>query len=165
MSKHVSFSTQNDLSAQTREKATALLNQQLADIFDLFSQTKQAHWNVKGPSFIALHLLFDEVAGELAELTDEIAERIVQIGGVALGTARLAAKHSRLSEYPLDIINGHDHVRALSGVMAAYGKSARAAIDSATEFGDADTADLFTQVSRALDRLLWKVEAHIQAKD
>ncbi|HEX3355727.1 MAG TPA: DNA starvation/stationary phase protection protein Dps [Tepidisphaeraceae bacterium] len=165
MSKHPKFPTQNDLSSEVREKAVTLLNQQLADISDLFTQIKQAHWNVKGPSFIALHELFDEVAGEILELVDEIAERTVQLGGVALGTARQAAKYSRLPEYPLEILAGEDHVKALSSVLATYGKSARKAIDSATEFGDADTADLFTQVSRVIDKRLWMIEAHVQSKD
>ncbi len=155
--------THNDLPEATRRKVIALLNQHLADIFDLNSQVKQAHWNIKGPSFIALHLLFDEAAGEILELVDEIAERAVQLGGIALGTARSAAKNSRLAEYPLDISDGMAHVKALSKALASYGKLARAAIDEADDLGDADTADLFTQVSRTLDTLLWKVEAHQQA--
>jgi len=159
------YNTQNDLAENVRGKAAALLNQHLADILDLQSQTKQAHWNVKGPSFIALHELFDEVASELEEFADEIAERAVELGGAAFGTARVAAAKSRLPEYPLDIVSGRDHVVALSAVLAKFGKSARAAIDTAGNFGDMDTADLFTEVSRGVDKLLWKVEAHVQAEE
>ena len=154
--------TQNDLAENIRSKAIALLNQHLADAIDLRLQAKQAHWNVKGPNFIALHELFDEVEEEVAEFVDEIAERGVQLGGIALGTARIVAKQSGLTEYPADISSGREHVQALSGALAKFGKSVRSAIVAAAEFDDADTADLFTQVSRGIDKLLWKVEAHSQ---
>lgn len=156
--------TKNDLPEKTRRKMIDLLNQHLADALDLHLQAKQAHWNVKGPTFIALHELFDKVEEEVEEFADDIAERAVALGGVALGTARVAAKHSRLPEYPLDISEGREHVQALATALAAFGKSARAAIDTAAKAGDADTADLFTEVSRGTDKLLWFVEAHAQAK-
>src|SRR3989442_14227903 len=101
--------TQNDLPDKVRRDTVDLLNQQLADALDLALQTKQAHWNVKGPSFIALHELFDEVQKELSEFADEIAERAVALGGTALGTARVAARDSRLPEYPLTISSGREH--------------------------------------------------------
>lgn len=157
--------TQNDLAEKVRLGVIELLNRQLADTLDLGLQTKQAHWNVKGPNFIALHELFDEVVDELAEYTDEIAERAVALGGTALGTVRVAAAQSRLPEYPLNISSGREHVTALSSALAKLGKSMRSAIESAAELGDADTTDLFTEVSRGVDKLLWKVEAHLQAKD
>jgi len=159
------FPTQNDLAEGVRHKSIDLLNRHLADALDLRLQAKQAHWNVKGPNFIALHGLFDEADEEIGDFVDEIAERAVQLGGIALGTARVVAKQSRLAEYPLEIVNGREHVQALALSLATFGKSVRAAIDTATEFNDADTADLFTQVSRAIDKLLWKVEAHAQAAD
>jgi len=155
------WKTQNDLPERVRADAVALLNQQLADALDLHLQAKQAHWNVKGPSFIALHELFDQVEEELEEHADDIAERAVALGGTALGTARSAAKASRLPEYPLHIYAGNDHVAALSAALARFGKTSRAAIDAAASLGDADTADLFTGVSRGVDKLLWKVEAHL----
>jgi starvation-inducible DNA-binding protein len=141
------------------------LNQQLADVLDLGLQAKQAHWNVKGPHFIGLHELFDKVAEELEEFTDEIAERSVELGGVALGTVQVVAKESRLTPYPLDLASGEAHVAALSNALAGFGATTRAAIDTAGKAGDADTADLFTEVSRGVDKLLWMVEAHGQAKD
>ena len=158
------FKTKNDLPEATRVKAVELLNARLADCTDLQTQTKQAHWNVKGPNFIALHELFDEINGEVEDYVDDIAERAVQLGGVVEGTARAVAKRSSLPEYPLNAVDGRSHVEALSSALAAFGKSARKAIDQANDFGDLDTADLFTEVSRGIDKWLWFVEAHLQAE-
>ncbi|BCX05064.1 MAG: DNA starvation/stationary phase protection protein [Candidatus Roseilinea sp.] len=157
------FDTRHDLPAEVRSRMIALLNQQLADTFDLMSQTKQAHWNVKGPQFIALHEMFDEFAEGLAGYVDEIAERITALGGYAAGTVRMAAKASTLPDYPADVIADMDHVRALADRYAALAASTRKAIDVAGEAGDLDTADLFTEVSRDLDKWLWFLEAHVQA--
>ncbi|MBK8049402.1 MAG: DNA starvation/stationary phase protection protein Dps [Anaerolineales bacterium] len=154
--------TRNDLPKATREAMIALLNQQLADTSDLFSQVKQAHWNIKGPQFIALHKLFDDFAEELLGYVDEIAERAVMFGGRATGTARMAAAASRLPEFP-DISADLEIVAALADRYAALAASTRAAIDSADEAGDADTADLLTGVSRGLDKALWFLEAHLQS--
>jgi starvation-inducible DNA-binding protein len=142
-----------------------LLNRQLADALDLGLQAKQAHWNVKGPHFIGLHELFDKVAEELEEFTDDIAERAVELGGVALGTIQIVSRDSRLKAYPLNLVSGREHVAALSGALAQFGTTTRSAIDTAAKAGDADTADLFTEVSRGVDKLLWFVEAHTQAKE
>lgn len=142
-----------------------LLNQHLADVLDLGLQAKQAHWNVKGPSFIALHELFDKVADELQGFSDEIAERAVALGGVALGTVQIIAERSTLAPYPVTLVSGKGHVAALAAALANFGKRSRSAIDTATKIGDADTADLFTGVSREVDKLLWLVEAHAQAKE
>jgi starvation-inducible DNA-binding protein len=157
------FKTKNDLAESIRVKAIELLNARLADAIDLQTQTKQAHWNVKGPHFIALHELFDKVNEDVEDYVDEIAERVVQLGGVAEGTARIAAKRSSLSEYPANAVDGRSHVEALSSALAAFGKSARKGIDQANELNDLDTADLFTEVSRGIDKWLWFVEAHLQA--
>ena len=158
------FKTKNDLSETIRSKAIELLNARLADAIDLQTQTKQAHWNVKGPTFIALHELFDKVNEDVEDYVDEIAERVVQLGGVAEGTARMAAKRSSLNEYPANAVDGRSHVEALSSALAAFGKSARKGIDQANEFNDLDTADLFTEISRGVDKWLWFVEAHLQAE-
>src|SRR5213592_3913207 len=157
--------TRNSLPENTRRKTIDLLNQSLADILDLGLQAKQAHWNVKGPHFIGLHELFDKVAEELEEFTDDMAERTVELGGVALGTIQIVSKKSGLSAYPLNLTSGQKHVAALSGALEKFGTTTRAAIDSAAKAGDADTADLFTEVSRGVDKLLWMVEAHAQSKD
>ena len=154
--------TKIDIAKGKREKLVAILNQRLADASDLKSQAKQAHWNVKGMNFIALHELFDKVSIELDTHVDDIAERITTLGGTALGTVRVAAQNSSLAEYPLEIIDGADHVDALSTALSDFGKKVRADIDITDELGDADTADLFTGVSRAIDKLLWFVEAHQQ---
>ncbi len=160
MPKHKIFPTQNDLSPAVREKAIMLLNQQLADTSDLYSQTKQAHWNVKGLQFYQLHLLFDSLAESVEEYIDLIAERATALGGTALGTTRMAAAASRLPEYPLDAIEGPQHIEHLSARFATVAKTSRVAIDTAASFGDADTADVFTEISRGLDQHLWMLESH-----
>ena len=154
--------TKIDISTDTRSKLIEILNQRLADAADLKSQAKQAHWNVKGMNFIALHELFDQVATGAEGYTDLIAERITTLGGTALGTVRVAAQNSSLAEYPHEITDGRDHVDALSTALADFGKRVRENIDEADNLGEKDTADLFTEVSRGIDKLLWFVEAHIQ---
>lgn len=154
--------TKNDLEESVRSKVVALLNSRLADCIDLQTQTKQAHWNVKGPEFISLHKLFDEINDDVEEYVDTIAERAVQLGGTVEGTARVVAATSSLPEYPLAITTGRDHVAALANVLAIFGKSTRQAISQSDEFGDADTADVFTEVSRGIDKWLWMLEAHLQ---
>ena len=155
--------TKIDIAEDKRDELIAILNQSLADAADLKSQAKQAHWNVKGPSFIALHELFDRVATEVDVYIDDVAERITTLGGTAMGTVRLAAANSSLSEYPHEISDGTAHVDALSSAMADFAKRARTDIDRTDELGDKDTADLYTGISRGIDKLLWFVEAHIQA--
>jgi starvation-inducible DNA-binding protein len=158
------FRTHIDLPAKTRSQVVAQLNQTLADTFDLFSQTKQAHWNVKGPEFYHLHLLFDEIAGELSDFVDEVAERLTALGGYALGTARMAASASTLPEYPTDAVDSLDHVRALVERFGLYAAHVREGIDSTDELGDKDTADLYTGISRVIDKRLWFLEAHLQGR-
>ena len=161
MAQAKTFRTSIDLKPAVREQMIDLLNQQLADTFDLFSQTKQAHWNVKGLQFFQLHELYDKLAGELVEYVDTIAERATALGGTAAGTARMAADATRLPEYPL-AVNGEESIRALVERFALVAASTRAAIDSAGEAGDQDTADVFTEVSRALDKSLYFLESHLQ---
>src|SRR5262245_10847704 len=155
--------TRNDLPEKVRIQVSALLQERLADCIDLQTQAKQAHWNVKGPSFIALHELFDKVYDNVQEYADLLAERIVQLGGVAEGTARAIVKRSRLPEYPAAIASGREHVEALSRALAFFGESVRKAIDQTGEIGDQGTADIFTEISRGIDKDLWFVEAHAQA--
>ena len=154
--------TRIDLPSQTRERMITLLNQQLADALDLYSQAKQAHWNVKGAHFYQLHELFDTLAETLEAHIDLIAERATALGGTAMGTLRQATAASRLPEYPLEAVTGLQHVEALAERYASCAATTRAAIDSATDAGDMDTADLFTEVSRAVDKHLWFLEAHLQ---
>jgi starvation-inducible DNA-binding protein len=156
------FRTHIDIPVEARERLTQLLNQSLADTFDLMSQTKQAHWNIKGKDFYQLHLLFDEIAGELSGFVDEIAERVTSLGGYALGTARMAAENSDLPEYPTDAVEGRQHIAALVERFARYAAHVRASIDEAAGLGDQSTADLYTEVSRAADKRLWFLEAHLQ---
>ena len=156
------FATNIDLPAQMREKIIELLNQQLADTADLHSQTKQAHWNVKGPHFMQLHLLFDQLAEEVFEWIDTIAERVTALGGMALGTVRMAGTASRLPEWPIEVFESMAVVEELVERYAELAASTREAIHSAADLGDADTADLFTNQSRELDKALWFLQAHLQ---
>ena len=156
--------TRNDLPASVREKVIAILNQSLADCTDLALQTKQAHWNVKGPNFIGLHELFDKIAAIVREFQDELAERATALGGIAEGTVQAVSKRSKLPPYPLDIVSWRDHVNKLADALAGFGKGARAAIDETDKLGDKDTADLYTEISREIDKQLWFVEAHVQAE-
>jgi starvation-inducible DNA-binding protein len=159
------FPTRNDLPADTREQSIQLLNQQLANLTDLYTQTKHAHWNVKGSHFWGLHKLFDHLAGGLPEHIDETAERLTALGGVAKGTVRMAAAESDLEEFPEDTHAGMDVVRVLADRYAAVGKAAREGIDSADESGDVDTSDLLTAVSRYLDQSLYFLESHLQGEE
>jgi starvation-inducible DNA-binding protein len=155
--------TKIDLDLETRERIIGMLNARLADSLDLKSQAKHAHWNVKGMSFIALHELFDQVATEVEGYSDMLAERVTILGGTAEGTVRVAAENSSLSQYPLEITEGRDHVDALSTALADFAKHTRENVDEADDAGDMITADLFTEVARGTDKLLWFVEAHMQS--
>ena len=157
------YKTKNDLPEETRAKAIELLNARLADAIDLQTQTKHAHWNVKGPDFISLHELFDEINEDVESYVDLIAERAVQLGGHAEGTARVVATRSTLPEYGAKGGNGRDHVEALSTALAAFGKVTRHAIDQLDELDDAGSVDMVTEISRGVDKWLWFVEAHLQA--
>jgi len=156
------YPTRIDIPEEVRSQIAVILNESLATTLDLKTQVKQAHWNVKGLDFYQLHELFDELATELEEFVDLIAERITALGGYAFGTARIAAEHSILPEYPFDIADGQSHVTALAERYAVYAKLVRDAIDKTGSLGDADTADLYTEVSRAIDKRLWFLEAHLQ---
>jgi starvation-inducible DNA-binding protein len=158
------YKTKIDLSEKVRRNVIVILNDRLAEAIDLQSQVKQAHWNVKGPHFIALHELFDKISDAALEYIDDIAERITSLGGTAEGTVAVAAKRSKLKNYPLSITAGKDHLFYLSTQLAAFGKGVRTAIDDTDELGDKDTADLFTGISREVDKYLWFVEAHLQDK-
>ena len=156
------FPTSVDIPASDRTKVVRILNQHLADAADMWSQAKQAHWNVKGPDFWQLHKLFDEVAGEAANWADLCAERVTALGGFATGTVRMAAASSTLPEFPADITDSMDYVRAVAVRLAAFSNSARGAIDATDKLGDANTADLFTEISRCADKYLYFHEAHLQ---
>lgn len=156
--------TRIDIPEDARRKLVDLLNRQLADTTDLFTQVKYAHWNVKGTDFIQLHLLFDDIATNLLGFSDLIAERATTLGGTAAGTARQAAAASTLPEYPDAAVNGMDAVRAVSDRVAAYAASTRRAMGESDDLGDTSTSDLFTEVSRQVDKDLWFLEAHLQSR-
>jgi starvation-inducible DNA-binding protein len=156
------YETRNDLAQPTRKGIVQLVNDRLSDAIDLQLQAKHAHWNVKGPNFVGLHELFDRVAAAAGEYVDLIAERGVALGGVAEGTVQSVARRSKLPEYAVKGGDWTAHVEGMRTALATFGGSARRAIDEATDLKDADTADLFTEVSRGIDKLLWMVEAHVQ---
>ena len=156
------YATKNDLPEAARLEAIELLNQRLADCIDLQTQCKQAHWNVKGPAFIALHKLFDEINEEVEAYVDLLAERVVQLGGVAEGTVGVVAERSTLVDYPLGLSSGAQHVAALSDALAAFGRTVRVGIEEMNDLEDAGSADILTEISRGVDKWLWFVEAHQQ---
>ncbi len=156
--------TRNDLPADLRAGVGERLNARLADAVDLVTQAKQAHWNIRGPNFAGLHKLFDEIAEDAEEYADLIAERAVQLGGIAMGTVEIAAQRSLLPDYPAQVTGWRDCSAAVAAALAAFAKSVRADIDWSASHGDADTADILTDISRATDKWLWQVEAHLEER-
>src|SRR6266852_1268402 len=156
---HTQIETKNTLPQAIRIQSVGLLNRNLALAINLERQAKQAHWNVKGPNFIALHELFDKVAEATEEFVDLLAERVTALGGTAEGRIQAVTGQSALPPYPGDIVSGREHVDALSTALAAFGRAVREAIDEAAQSGDTDTADVFTEISRETDKQLWLVEA------
>jgi starvation-inducible DNA-binding protein len=156
--------THNTLSETIRGQSIELLNKHLAASIDLHAQVKQAHWNVRGPSFIAVHELFDKVSEQVEVYSDMMAERAGGLGGTAHGTIQVAAARSFLVPYPHGIADAANHLFAVAAMLAAFGQSARTAISEAEKFGDTDTSDLFTEISRGIDQQLWFVEAHTPPK-
>ncbi|GJE40111.1 DNA starvation/stationary phase protection protein Dps [Methylobacterium persicinum] len=154
--------TRNETDSNAKRVSIQALNARLADGIDLALAIKQAHWNLKGPQFIGVHLMLDGFRNEIDALNDKVAERAVQLGGTALGTAQVVAGETKLPAYPTGIYAIADHIAALIDTYAAYANAVRENIDETDEAGDADTADLFTEVSRAVDKQLWFLEAHVQ---
>jgi len=154
--------TRNSLPEEQRAKLVELLNRRLADSIDMMFQAKQAYWNVRGPQFIALHTLFGQIAGGIEGHVDLIAERIAQLGGSADGTVAAVTRRTSLDRYPLEVADGSGHIEALAMALASFGKHIRYAIGQASELIDADSAALFTEISRDIDTWLWLVEAHQQ---
>jgi starvation-inducible DNA-binding protein len=159
---HARHRTRNALPDNAKATSISLLNARLADGIDLALATKQAHWNLKGPQFIGIHLMLDGFRKEQDEWNDEMAERAAQLGGTALGTTQAVAAGTKLPPYPTDTYAIADHLAALIDRYADYGNALRTSIDESDEAGDADTADLFTEVSRGIDKQLWFLEAHVQ---
>lgn len=158
------FDTRIDIDADVRKELIDLLNQQLADATDLFTQTKQAHWNVKGMDFFQLHELFDTLAKIPRKHADLLAERATALGGMALGTVRMAAQNSTLPEYPVETVEGREVVDLMVERWAAYAASTRAAIHRSGELDEPTTEDLLTELSRETDESLYFLEAHLQAR-
>lgn len=156
------YRTSHTLSENIRVKAVELLNRHLAAAIDLHAQVKQAHWNVRGPAFIAIHELFDKVADVVEGYSDTIAERAAALGGTAEGTIQVALERSFLEPYELGVDTEQAHIAAVTAALAGFGDSARKAIDQSATLGDQDTSDVFTEVSRGIDKQMWLVEFHLQ---
>jgi starvation-inducible DNA-binding protein len=156
------YDTQNDTPSNAKSTAISLLNARVAETIDLSLITKQAHWNLKGRQFIGIHEMLDKARTDMDDYTDTMAERAVQLGGTALGTSQVVAKHSKVPPYPTDIHKIEDHVDALIERYGLVANHVRKSIDEAAEAGDAGTADVFTEISRGLDKWLWFLEAHVQ---
>jgi starvation-inducible DNA-binding protein len=157
--------TSNDLQSNTKSVSIALLNARLADLIDLALLTKQAHWNLKGPGFIAIHEMLDGFRGQVDGYTDTVAERVAQLGATALGTAQTVVHGTSLPPYQTDLFRIGDHLAALIDRYARVANAVRKAIDAAAEAGDPGTADIFTEALRGLDKSLWFLEAHAQERD
>jgi starvation-inducible DNA-binding protein len=155
--------TSVDMSLELRQQMIALCNQHLANTADLYTQTKQAHWNVKGIHFSELHILFDTMADSIFPFIDMIAERATALGGTALGTVRMAANASELPEFPTDVFVGDTMIKIVVERWAQYANSIRAAANQSDEAGDLETSDMFIEVGRVADKMLWFAEAHLQA--
>lgn len=156
------YPTNHDLPLDTRTQMVSLLNQHMADLTDLHSQVKQAHWNVKGIGFIALHKLFDELAVDLIGFVDTVGERVTALGGDAAGTVRMAAANSRLVEFPADMNEDRQFVEAIAARYADYGTLTRVAIDTSGDINDLVTQDIFIEISRQVDKHLYFLEAHLR---
>jgi starvation-inducible DNA-binding protein len=161
----LAFHTRNDMSAWVRESMVELLNARLADAIDLATHARQAQWNVKGRGFEVLQARFGRVYRSLNRYAHLMAERIVMLGGIALGTAAAVGSHSQIPSYPCDILDGIDHAEALATRLKIFGGSVRIAIDRATRQTDKGTAALLTQISQGVDRALWKVESYLYVKE
>jgi starvation-inducible DNA-binding protein len=159
---HRMHATRNKLDSNAKSVAIDLLNARLADGIDLSLITKQAHWNLKGPQFIGIHEMLDGFRTAQDEWNDTMAERVVQLGGTAIGTSQAVVSGSKLAPYPTDVYAVADHLAALIDRYADFANALHDNIDQADEAGDADTADIFTEVSRGIDKQLWFLEAHVQ---
>ncbi|MGE3769386.1 MAG: DNA starvation/stationary phase protection protein Dps [Bdellovibrionales bacterium] len=153
--------TDNDLASNVRAKVVPILQTAQASALDLMGQCKQAHWNVKGPNFIALHEFFDKLHDTVEVMMDDLAERVVALGGMAEGRLDQAAKASTLPAYTAKT-SEEDHLKALVQAFSSFAQQTRAAIDQTGEFGDQATADLFTSITRELDKQLWMIESHLK---
>jgi starvation-inducible DNA-binding protein len=154
--------THNDTDSNAKKVSTELLNARVADGIDLALITKQAHWNLRGRQFIGIHEMLDKLRGDMDEYNDTMAERVVQLGGIALGTSQILAKKSTIKPYPTEAATIDEHLKALIERYGQFANDVRKNIDDTDDAGDSGTSDLFTEVSRGVDKWLWFLEAHVE---
>lgn len=160
--KQIFHKTSIDISKKNREHLVGMLNDTLAGAADLYLQLKQAHWNIKGESFIGVHKLLDEIAEQVEGQVDVVAERATALGGTALGTLEMVKKNSILNKYPVNIFSIDDHIRHLAANIAILSKHVRKNIKLAEKYSDYGTSDMYIDFVRELDKNLWFLEAHLQ---
>jgi starvation-inducible DNA-binding protein len=153
--------SRNDLSQKARTEVVDLTNRAIASLIDLQLQTKQTHWNLRAPQFIAIHEMLDELYADLDKYVDVLAERITQLGGTAYGTLEAVTAHTKLETYPAKVHTWESRIEHFANVIAIAGAQCREAIDQTDEAGDAVSADIYTGVARGIDMWLWKVESHL----
>lgn len=151
--------SRNDLNDNAKKTSVEVLGGVLADSIDLYNMTRHAHWNVKGPQFLSLHELFEQFYTQLATDIDDVAERLVTLGGTAMGVSQAIPGTTRLPPYPAEIRQGQEHLVQLLQRYGRVAKALREGIDATDEAGDADTADLLTGLSRNIDKAVWMMEA------
>ena len=156
------YATPSRLPEPARARIADALNAVLADGLDLHASLKVAHWNLKGPQFPALHLLFEEIATGLATHNDSVAERAVTLGARAWGTVRHVAKASRVADYPQETTRDLEHVRLLGDRIDTYLEGVRSARGVAEKDGDTDTVDVLTGIATELEKHGWFLRASLE---
>jgi starvation-inducible DNA-binding protein len=150
------------LDASARQEIVGRLNLLLADTITLRDLYKKSHWQVGGPTFYQLHLLFDKHAGEQSELIDELAERVQMLGGVSIAMAHDVAANSRLERAPIDREEVPVQISRLLEAHHLILKDARDLAEKANDLGDVGTNDLLaSSVVRTNEMQVWFVSEHL----
>jgi len=150
-----------DMATENRKKLAAILNQTLADMSDLKSHAKQAHWNLRGENFVSYHKLADKVADEADAAADSVAERCAQIGGYVYGLLSHAAKNTTVPAFPEDVNDEEDCMDALLESVSHICGTCRKNIAATQDLSDYATSDMYIDITRAFDKLAWMLNASL----